>query len=147
LGITVEHDKPDGPQSVVEQGWVKELVKVLSERPGIAGGLEPLVKVLVALARSGDVGQNAVVDTFKEALQSSDALKSERKSGYALAIKHILAEGEDVAGFMVEAGAVDHAVRLLTTSDPRVCTTYSYRIREFCSPGYSFFSCSRLGHR
>ena len=43
LGIIVEHDKLDGPQNVVEQGWVKELVKVLSERPGIAGGLKLLV--------------------------------------------------------------------------------------------------------
>ncbi|RXW23525.1 hypothetical protein EST38_g2352 [Candolleomyces aberdarensis] len=122
LGVIVEHDKPDGPQSVVELGWTKELTKTLSERPAIAGGIEPLVKLVVALARSGEVGQRAVVDTFKEALQSSEALKSERKSGNALAIKHILAEGEDVAGFMVEAGAAEYAVRLLNTSDPRLLT-------------------------
>ncbi|KAJ2930964.1 hypothetical protein H1R20_g6129, partial [Candolleomyces eurysporus] len=122
LGVIVEHDKPDGPQSVVELGWTKELTKTLSERPAIAGGLEPLAKLVVALARSGEVGQRAVVDTFKETLQSSEALKSERKSGNALAIKHILAVGEDVAGFMVEAGAAEYGVRLLNTSDPRLLT-------------------------
>ncbi|KAJ2918973.1 hypothetical protein MD484_g1457, partial [Candolleomyces efflorescens] len=122
LGIIVEHDKLDGPQNVVEQGWVKEFLKVLSERPGTAGGLKILVTVVVALARSGEVGRHAVLDAFKEALRSSDALKSERKSGHALAIKHILKEGKDVAGFMVEAGAIDYAVRLLNSPDPRLLT-------------------------
>jgi hypothetical protein len=142
--------KFDAVPTLIKLGWLQALVNRICSYPADVGGMDLLIQPILFFVLAGTAGRGAVIDAFKSMFESDEALDLERTSGWGVvcAVKRILDDVEkqgldkDVAAadldWLVEAGVVEYAVKLLRDDDMKVRRLKLCRFFDASDLSFSF---------
>jgi len=110
---------PDNVQSLIDADMHRILFKAFTDFPSSIGDMALLINAVRDLGNT-EAGHEPLVEVMKASFASESALEMEHNWGNAHAVRRLLVEGEQSSRLVVEAGAIDYALKLLQQDDLHV---------------------------